>query len=172
MLTLIFKWTHLSGTCQGPDIFEDGNIDTYCVSVLWFHSYGCSNTSSVRGPLYLAMLSWRNPICTTNRLKLVHQNFRDCYYVITSNVDCVWIDGVSPDHDHHIHCIAHVPRLSFSLGLLLLMSDTNVMGYRSMRGKNVLGFGPVPMTIWCEFEKDPLKTLGCTAHTRKTKLAP
>ena len=29
-----------------------------------------------------------------------------------------------------------------------------------------------PRKVECEFEKNPSKTQGCRAHTRKTKLAP
>ena len=29
-----------------------------------------------------------------------------------------------------------------------------------------------PMNFWCDFEKDPLKTKRCRAHTRKNKVGP
>ena len=58
------------------------------------------------------------------------------------------------DHCPHIHRIGHVPLLSISLGLLLLMSDTNVLGSRSLYGDNVLGFRPVPINIWCDLKKN------------------
>ena len=34
-----------------------------------------------------------------------------------------WISGVSPDHHHHIHCIAHVLPCAFGPGPQVLMCD-------------------------------------------------
>ena len=53
--------------------------------------------------------------------------------------DCTQINGVSLDHQHHHHirCIDHVPPLSQGPRLLVLMSDKNVLGSRSMREDNV-----------------------------------
>ena len=36
-----------------------------------------------------------------------------------------------------------------------------------MGDKNVLAGGHGSMNNWCEFGRDPLKTKGCRAHTRK-----
>ena len=63
------------------------------------------------------------------------------------------IHGVPLDRHHHIRCIGHVSPLSFNLGLLLLPSDTNVLGSGSMCWNNVQGLTMVQWTFGVNLKK-------------------